>query len=80
MVATDQGYRQPPLEHFFLERYAQSYLDQWASFVDMVEHGGPSPVSGADGRAPLVIGTAALRSMREGRPVTIREIENEVAS
>ncbi len=80
VVATDQGYRQPPLEHFFLERYAQSYLDQWASFVDMVEHGGPSPASGADGRAPLVIGTAALRSMREGRPVTIREIENEVAS
>jgi len=80
VLATGQGFRQPPLENFFLERYAQSYLDQWAAFVDMVEDDGPSPVSGADGRAPLVIGTAALRSMQEGRPVTIREIESEVAS
>jgi len=80
VLATDQGYRQPPLENFFLERYAQSYLAQWAAFVDMVGHDGPSPVSGADGRAPLVIGAAALRSMQQGRPVTISEIESEVAS
>ena len=73
-VTTDDGFRRPPLEHFFLERYARSYLDQWAAFVEMVKSGGPSPVGGADGRAPLVMGLAAWASVREGRPVRIEEI------
>ena len=74
-VATASGYRRPPLENFFLERYVRSYLDQWAAFVEMVENDGPSPASGADGRAPLVIATAALQSMRTNRPVTIAEVD-----
>ena len=69
-----RGYRQPPLQNFFLERYTASYLDQWEAFVAAVENGTPPPISGADGRAPLVIGMAAKRSMDEGRPVLITEI------
>jgi len=77
VLATGDGYRQPRLQDFFLERYAQSYLDQWAAFVAYVNGpaDAPSPASGADGRAPLVIGKAALRSMNENRPVSIAEIE-----
>ncbi len=75
VVATGDGYRQSPLQHFFLERYAVSYLDQWAAFVDAVEHRTPMPVSGLDGRAPLVIAMAAKTSMDEGRPVQISEID-----
>jgi myo-inositol 2-dehydrogenase / D-chiro-inositol 1-dehydrogenase len=77
VVATDQGFRQPPLQNFFLERYSRSYLDQWAAFTAYVVAGAgaESPASGADGRAPLVIGKAALRSMQENRPVAIREID-----
>ncbi len=75
VLASGDGYRQAPLQHFFLERYAVSYLDQWAAFVDAVEHGTPMPVSGLDGRAPLVIGMAAKKSMDEGRPVQISEID-----
>ena len=75
-VATAAGYVQPPLENFFLERYARSYLDQWAAFVAMLDNDGPSPVSGRHGRAPLVIATAALRSMQENRPVTIAEVDS----
>ena len=36
-----------------------------------VRTGGASPVSGADGRAPLAVGLAAWRSVREGRPVEV---------
>lgn len=77
VLATEQGFRRPPLEDFFLERYAQSYLDQWRAFVGYVRDGGDSPASGADGRAPLVIGTAALRSMHQNRPVRIADLETE---
>jgi myo-inositol 2-dehydrogenase/D-chiro-inositol 1-dehydrogenase len=75
VLATEAGYRRPPLQNFFLERYAQSYLDQWAAFLDYVRGEGASPASGADGRAPLVIAQAAKRSMTENRPVRIAEID-----
>ncbi len=68
------GGRVPTLPYFFLERYIPSYLAGWEAFVDSVNSGKPSPVSGADGRAPLVIGLAARKSVRRRRPVRIEEI------
>ena len=76
VLATEAGYRRPPLQNFFLERYGQSYLDQWAAFLNYVRSDVASPASGADGRAPLVIAQAAHCSMTENRPVHIAEIDN----
>jgi myo-inositol 2-dehydrogenase/D-chiro-inositol 1-dehydrogenase len=59
---------------FFVARYHESYVREWEAFVRYVRDGGASPVSGADGRAPLVIGLAARRSLREDRPVSVKEI------
>ncbi len=52
---------------------------EWEAFVDAVQSGTPPPVSVEDARAPLVIGLAAGRSLREGRPVRLDEapVENE---
>ncbi|MGI9606354.1 MAG: inositol 2-dehydrogenase [Acidimicrobiales bacterium] len=61
------------IPYFFLERYIPSYLAEWSGFVDGLESG-RMPVTGADGRAPLVIGLAAWQSVREGRPVRTEEI------
>ena len=69
-----EGGRTPTLPYFFLDRYIPSYLAGWRAFVDAVREGRPSPVNGTDGRAPLVIGLAAWRSVREGRPVRTAEI------
>ena len=63
-----------PLPYFFLDRYIPSYLAEWDAFVAMVRGAAPSPVNLADGRAPLVMGLAAWKSVREGRPVAIAEI------
>lgn len=63
-----------PLPWFFLDRYLPSYRLEWEAFVGYVRDGGRSPVGAADGRAPVVIGLAAIRSLREGRPVKISEI------
>lgn len=76
VVRTADGSAGSVVPHFFIERYAQSYLDQWHAFADAVQSGGPSPVSGADGRAPLVIGMAAALSCKENRPVRIDEIDS----
>ena len=60
--------------YFFLDRYIPSYVEEWKAFVAYVTDGGQSPVSAHDGRAPLVIGLAAWKSHREGRPVRCSEI------
>ncbi len=54
---------------FFIDRYAQSYREQWQAFVAAVSTEASTPVSTSDARAPLVIGLAALRSLEAGVPV-----------
>jgi myo-inositol 2-dehydrogenase / D-chiro-inositol 1-dehydrogenase len=71
---TVAGTSGPTIPYFFLDRYIPSYLRGWAAFVSYVTRGGPSPVNANDGRAPLLIGLAAWRSVREGRPVKVSEI------
>jgi myo-inositol 2-dehydrogenase/D-chiro-inositol 1-dehydrogenase len=62
------------IPYFFLDRYVPSYVAQWRAFVEYVRGGGESPVDAASGRAPLVIGLAAKRSLAEGRTVRCSEI------
>ncbi|MBN2495581.1 MAG: inositol 2-dehydrogenase [Deltaproteobacteria bacterium] len=61
--------------YFFTERYAESYLEELRAFVQAVRDGAPSPVTGLDGRMPVVMGLAARRSLEQGRPVRLEEIE-----
>jgi myo-inositol 2-dehydrogenase/D-chiro-inositol 1-dehydrogenase len=75
VVRTADGGRLPPLPYFFLERYTPSYVREWEAFVAALQAGEPPPVTGADGRAPLVIGLAAWRSVHEHRPVAISEVQ-----
>ena len=75
-VITAAGVKRPPNPYFFLERYLPSYVREWEAFVDAVKRGEDPPVSTADARAPLVIGLAAGRSLREGRPVRVDEVKS----
>jgi myo-inositol 2-dehydrogenase / D-chiro-inositol 1-dehydrogenase len=75
VVRTADGSRSAALPFFFLERYVPSYLREWAAFVEAVRTDLPPPVTTADARAPLVIGLAAWRSLRERRPVAVAEVE-----
>jgi myo-inositol 2-dehydrogenase / D-chiro-inositol 1-dehydrogenase len=75
IVRTASGTNAPTLPHFFLDRYVPSYVREWEAFVAAVRDGRQPPVTAADGRAPLVIGLAAWRSLREGRPVKVAEVD-----
>ncbi|HET9103771.1 MAG TPA: inositol 2-dehydrogenase [Solirubrobacteraceae bacterium] len=59
------------LPYFFRDRYIPSYVREWEAFVEFVRGERPSPAGISDARAPLVIGLAAGRSLREGRPVAV---------
>jgi myo-inositol 2-dehydrogenase / D-chiro-inositol 1-dehydrogenase len=75
LVRTADGTRRPALPHFFLERYIPSYIRAWDAFLAAVRAGEPVPGTSRDARAPLVIGLAASRSLREHRPVFASEVE-----
>ena len=60
------------LHHFFIERYAQSYIHEIDAFIDALTGGyDPSP-SFEDGRRALMLADAALESAKSGRTVQIQ--------
>jgi myo-inositol 2-dehydrogenase/D-chiro-inositol 1-dehydrogenase len=62
---------QEPLLHFFVERYAESYVRELDAFITSIETGRTPPVTAEDGRRALVLADAALESHRTGRTVTL---------
>ena len=63
--------------NFFMERYVESYIAEMKAFVEAVLNDTPPPVTGRDGRVPVVMGLAARRSYDEHRPVGLHEIDPE---
>ena len=60
--------------YFFLERYMESYIAEMKEFVQSIWENTSPPVTGIDGRIPVVIGMAARKSCLEHRPVRLSEI------
>jgi myo-inositol 2-dehydrogenase/D-chiro-inositol 1-dehydrogenase len=66
-------HRDLPL-NFFMERYVDSYVAEMETFIQCVQQDQPVPVTGMDGRVPVVMGYAARRSYEQNRPVKLSEI------
>ncbi len=58
-----------------IEPHTQSYVDELKAFVSAIVDDTEPLVTGLDGRAPVVIGKAALRSIQERRTVLLPEYE-----
>lgn len=62
--------REKPL-FFFLERYAESYAEEWKEFVRVLKgEVAPAP-SGEDGRKALLLAEAAYQSLETGRTIML---------
>jgi len=73
----DKIQRDLPL-HFFMDRYTASFVSELKDFVNCVLNEEPVPVTGWDGRAPVVIALAAKKSYYEQRPVKLSEVDEEI--
>ena len=60
---------------FFLERYMQAYVNEVNCFIDSIVNDKPVSVGIEDGLQAVVIGVAAKKSLEEGRPVKLSEIQ-----
>jgi myo-inositol 2-dehydrogenase/D-chiro-inositol 1-dehydrogenase len=69
----DSIYSDRPL-NFFMDRYTESFALELEMFVQAIVEGKPTPVTGADGRVPVVMALAARKSYDEHRPVRLTEI------
>ncbi|MFN8194846.1 MAG: hypothetical protein U0R80_11265 [Nocardioidaceae bacterium] len=63
-----------PLPWFFLDRYTESYRQEWRAFHTYLTEGGPSPADGPSVRACTAVALAAGLSLKEGRTVQLKEI------
>ena len=65
--------------NFFVERYIESYAAEMIAFVEAISSDADVPVVGNDGRVPVLMAMAGMRSVREKRPVRLDEIASEQA-
>ncbi len=71
VVATRDGYTQPPLQDFFMSRYERAYANEIAAFVQCVKHGAIANPSGNDGLQALILADASLQSIKEQRVIHV---------
>ncbi|MCL4850438.1 MAG: inositol 2-dehydrogenase [Bryobacteraceae bacterium] len=74
VISTAESVRRDLPLNFFMERYAESFANELQAFVEAIVHDKQTPVTGLDGRVPVVMALAARKSHEEGRPVMLDEI------
>ncbi len=74
VISTASAIRYDKPLNFFMDRYTESFANELREFVDAVLEDKPTPVTGIDGRIPVVMALAARKSYDEGRPVKLSEI------
>ncbi|CEM63170.1 inositol 2-dehydrogenase [Treponema phagedenis] len=75
VLSTENGVTGEKPLYFFLERYMASFTKEVSLFVKAIEENSAVPVDINDGLQPVLIATAALKSLQERRPVLLSEIQ-----
>jgi myo-inositol 2-dehydrogenase/D-chiro-inositol 1-dehydrogenase len=73
-IANASGYHKPPLMDFFMTRYTAAYAAEIAAFIKAVGEKSVPPTTGDDGLKALALAEAALKSVAEGRAVSLSEV------
>lgn len=71
VISTAESVRRDLPLNFFMERYTESFATELRAFVEAVLEDKPTPVTGIDGRIPVVMALAARKSYDEHRPVQL---------
>lgn len=75
VVGNASGVHAPLPLFFFIERYTEAYVAEMKEFVECIQQDTTPPVTGIDGRIPVVMGYAAKMSFDENRPVKLSEVD-----
>lgn len=69
------GTSSSPCYKIMWDRYTMAFAAEQKAFAEAVINGTETQVTGEDGLAPILIAAAATKSLKEGRPVKISEIQ-----
>lgn len=75
ILSTGEGVISEKPKYFFLERYKESFILEMMEFIDAVINDADPPVDGEDGLKAALIAVAAKESLKQNRPVKIREVD-----
>jgi len=75
VVSNAIGVHAPLPLFFFIERYTEAYIAEMKAFIECIQQDTIPPVTGIDGRIPVVMGFAAKKSFNENRPVKLTEVD-----
>jgi myo-inositol 2-dehydrogenase / D-chiro-inositol 1-dehydrogenase len=79
-ISTVDGVLSDKPKYFFLERYQEAYIKETNEFIDSLLYNKAVPVDGNDGLQAELIAHAAKKSLREGRPVKLSELNTKQTS
>lgn len=71
IIGNEKGYRKPPLQNFFMDRYIPAYTNEIKAFVKSIAQDTPPPTTGEDGVIALRIADACFESLKAGKRVEI---------
>ena len=57
------------------DRYTGAFISEMKSFADAIINDKETEVTGIDGLYPVLMAAAATKSLKEGRPVKIKEVD-----
>jgi len=75
IISDAQGIHSAKPLYFFVERYTEAYIEEMRAFVKAILEDELPPVTGIDGRIPVVMAYAARKSAQENRPVRLSEVD-----
>lgn len=75
VVHNEEGVHRDKPVYFFLERYANAFVNAQKTFFQVVNEGAEAPVTAFDGLQAVRIAKAAKLSWQEDRPVKLSEIQ-----
>lgn len=73
-LATADGVHSEKPHYFFLERYNEAFIEETKRFIDSIQNGSDTLVTGNDALQAELMAHAAKKSLEEKRPVRIEEI------
>ncbi|MFS0821520.1 inositol 2-dehydrogenase [Bacillus sp. 1P02SD] len=77
-ISTDQAVTADKPKYFFLERYQDAYVAELTAFIESIVEKKPVLCNGDDGLQAELLAYAAKLSVKEKRPVTLKEIERNL--
>ena len=67
------GYHSAKLPRFFIQRFADCYVNEVRQFLQCIRDDKPVTPTGYDSRASVLLGLAAWESFRQNRPINMKE-------